>query len=30
VNKQGPYFAVTAADAGGRELARSATVLLEK
>jgi hypothetical protein len=30
VNTQGPYFAVTAADAGGRELARSATVLLEK
>jgi Arylsulfotransferase (ASST) len=30
VNTQGPYFAVTAGDAGGRELARSATVLLEK
>jgi hypothetical protein len=30
VNTQGPYFAAAAQDAGGRELARSATVRLEK
>ena len=30
VNTQGPYFVVAAEDADGRELARSATVLLEK
>jgi hypothetical protein len=30
VNTEGPYFAVAAQDAGGHELARSATVLLEK
>ena len=30
VNTKGPYFAVTAEDAGGRALATSATVRLEK
>jgi hypothetical protein len=30
VNTQGPYVAVTAEDAGGRVLTRSATVLPEK
>ncbi len=30
VNTQGPCFAAAAQDAGGRELARSATVRLEK
>ena len=30
VNTQGPYFAVTADDAGGHVLAQSATVSLEK
>jgi hypothetical protein len=30
VNTEGPYFAVTAADASGHVLARSATVRLEK